>query len=154
MTLFDSIRTCFAKYVTFSGRASRPEFWWFTLAVSVSALLAAWLDRAFKTPSFLADPYTDLTLQALEASILIATIVPAVAVTWRRLHDLGRSGMWIAAPAALAILVSAAPPLDPRLSLIPLGAMVLSQGLLMIWLARPSAPLANRFGPNPNEVHP
>ena len=25
----DTVKTCFRKYVTFSGRATRPEFWWF-----------------------------------------------------------------------------------------------------------------------------
>ena len=31
MTLGDSIRTVYAKYFTFSGRASRSEFWWYQL---------------------------------------------------------------------------------------------------------------------------
>ena len=38
-----AIGTCFRKYVTFSGRAARAEFWWFVLLwaiVSAAALLA------------------------------------------------------------------------------------------------------------------
>ena len=31
MGFTESIRTCLSKYFTFSGRAARPEFWWFVL---------------------------------------------------------------------------------------------------------------------------
>ena len=31
MNFIQSISTCMRKYVTFSGRATRSEFWWFYL---------------------------------------------------------------------------------------------------------------------------
>lgn len=31
MTFTESIKTCFSKYVTFAGRASRSEYWYFVL---------------------------------------------------------------------------------------------------------------------------
>ena len=73
-TLTDSIVTCFQKYIDFSGRASRSEFWWFFLfAVVAQAILGVFLPGI----AFLA-----LTL-------------PFLAVSARRLHDTGRSAWWL-----------------------------------------------------------
>lgn len=82
MTLMDSVRTCFSKYVTFSGRASRSEYWWFALFnFGVSVLLSAL--EGFRSDGFAADAY----------SLII--LLPTLAVGARRLHDLGRSAWWL-----------------------------------------------------------
>ncbi|MGN6388959.1 MAG: DUF805 domain-containing protein [Burkholderiaceae bacterium] len=76
MTFTESIQTCFVKYADFRGRASRSEFWWwslFTLVVGVS--LATISDR-------------------LNLAFTLATLLPGCAVTARRLHDTGHSG-WL-----------------------------------------------------------
>jgi uncharacterized membrane protein YhaH (DUF805 family) len=76
MTFIESIRTCFSKYADFSGVAGRPEYWWWVLFnVIVSAVLYRtnlWLDSVFS----------------------LATFLPTIAVTARRLHDTNRSGWW------------------------------------------------------------
>ena len=76
MTFIEAIRTCFSKYADFSGCASRPEYWWWILFnVIVSAVLYrtnVWLDSVFS----------------------LATFLPTIAVTARRLHDTNRSGWW------------------------------------------------------------
>jgi uncharacterized membrane protein YhaH (DUF805 family) len=76
MTFIDAVRTCFKKYADFNGCASRPEFWWWILftVVATTALEAVDynLSRAFS----------------------IATFLPTIAVTARRLHDTDRSGWW------------------------------------------------------------
>ncbi|HAL37550.1 MAG TPA: DUF805 domain-containing protein, partial [Polaromonas sp.] len=44
MNFGQAISTCLSKYATFSGRASRPEFWWFflfQLLVSVAASIVS-----------------------------------------------------------------------------------------------------------------
>jgi uncharacterized membrane protein YhaH (DUF805 family) len=76
MTFGDSIKTCFSKYATFDGTASRSEFWWFCLFL----VLAAAIVGLFST-----------TLQAV---FNIATLLPSLAVGARRLHDTDRSGWW------------------------------------------------------------
>jgi uncharacterized membrane protein YhaH (DUF805 family) len=76
MNFGQAISTCLSKYATFSGRASRPEFWWFFLfqiLVSVAA-------------SMVGD-----TIAALAS---LALLLPALAVGTRRLHDIGKSGWW------------------------------------------------------------
>ncbi len=66
-----------SKYATFSGRARRSEYWWFTLFAVLVALAAIVLDAVLGT---------DPLLYAL------ALLLPSIAVNTRRLHDIGRSG--------------------------------------------------------------
>ncbi len=91
MTLVDSIRTCFQKYFDFSGRASRPEFWWFALC------------------AFVAQAVLGLLLPGIAFLVLA---LPFLAVSARRLHDTGRSAVWLTfyplAGLAFAVLVVAA----------------------------------------------
>jgi uncharacterized membrane protein YhaH (DUF805 family) len=76
MNFGQAISTCFAKYATFSGRASRPEFWWFFLFQILVSIVA----------SMLGDVVAGL--------VSLALLLPALAVGARRLHDIGKSGWW------------------------------------------------------------
>lgn len=78
MTFGKSIATCFAKYVDFKGRASRPEFWWFYLFT----ILLSW-------GSILVD-----SSQVLSMIVNLAVFLPVIAAGSRRLHDTNRSGWW------------------------------------------------------------
>lgn len=104
------------KYAIFSGRARRREYWSYVLLYSVSLILVIILDTALGTEAF----FTLL--------FLVGTFLPGLAVTVRRLHDLGHSG-WYS-------LMSFAP--------------LLSLALLFI-VAREGQPHANRYGPDPKE---
>ena len=76
MTFYESILVCFKKYAEFNGRASRSEFWWFALFITLvtSALV-----------------YISETLGSI---FLIATLLPFLAAGTRRLRDTGKSGWW------------------------------------------------------------
>ena len=89
MTFQESIQACFSKYVDFSGRASRSEYWWFALFV----FLGSFVLSMFST--------------ALNIVFLLATLLPQLAAASRRLHDTGRSGWWqlIAFVPLIGILV-------------------------------------------------
>ena len=76
MNFGQAISTCLSRYATFSGRASRPEFWWFFLFQLLASVAA----------SMLGD-----TVAALAS---LALLLPALAVGVRRLHDIGKSGWW------------------------------------------------------------
>lgn len=78
MTFGKAISTCFAKYVDFNGRASRPEFWWFYLFT----ILLSW-------GSILVD-----SSQFLSMIVNLAVFLPVIAAGSRRLHDTNRSGWW------------------------------------------------------------
>ena len=76
MNFGQAISVCLGKYVDFSGRAARPEFWWFFLFQILVSIVA----------SFLGDMVSSL--------VSLALLLPALAVGARRLHDIGKSGWW------------------------------------------------------------
>ncbi|WP_198118128.1 DUF805 domain-containing protein [Massilia rhizosphaerae] len=76
MTASQSIQTCFQKYATFNGTASRSEYWWFFLfTLVISSAIAVFSNK-------------------LSIVFSLATLVPSFAVAARRLHDTDRSGWW------------------------------------------------------------
>lgn len=75
MTFQDSVKTCFQKYATFNGRASRSEYWWFWLVCMVAGYI----------------PYVGIVIS-------LATLLPVIAAGVRRLHDTGHCGWWIIVP--------------------------------------------------------
>jgi uncharacterized membrane protein YhaH (DUF805 family) len=83
MNFATSVRTCMGpKYAQFGGRASRSEFWWFDSLVSALYVL-----------SFLILPGTAMVITVV--LVLICTLIPHLAASVRRLHDTGRSGLWV-----------------------------------------------------------
>ncbi|MEJ6390500.1 DUF805 domain-containing protein [Gymnodinialimonas ulvae] len=86
----EAIRVCFSKYVTFSGRASRSEYWFFVLFLVLAGIGATIID-AILFPGSL----TSETGGPFNAVLSLATLLPSLAVSWRRLHDTDRSGWWI-----------------------------------------------------------
>lgn len=86
MTFQTAVSTCLRKYATFSGRATRSEFWWFVLFQFMVQLVAALIDIAL------------LGFDGGEPFQMIASLallLPMLAVAVRRLHDNGRVGWWI-----------------------------------------------------------
>ena len=55
MTFSDAIRTCFSKFFTFSGRASRPEYWFFFLFIVIWSVIAGIIDWQFFTQVSVSD---------------------------------------------------------------------------------------------------
>ena len=104
MNFIQSISTCMRKYVTFSGRATRSEFWWFYLftvlvnlvatsqASSFVPVLLDGQDMTENESSYFLNNFFFLYLSTITSLILL---LPSLAVAVRRLHDVGRSGWWI-----------------------------------------------------------
>ncbi|MFQ7292702.1 MAG: DUF805 domain-containing protein [Monoglobales bacterium] len=87
-SLFDYFLKCLKHYADFNGRARRKEYWGFALFLALfyfaAFIVAVIIDLLLEIPIF-----TIL----LNISIL-AFIIPGIAVTIRRLHDIGKSGAW------------------------------------------------------------
>ena len=92
MTFSDSITTCFSKYATFKGRASRSEFWWFYLFT----VLLVWGASIVGAFVFVGQGAEDMQLGSdiLSGIVNLALTIPVLAASSRRLHDIGRSGWW------------------------------------------------------------
>jgi uncharacterized membrane protein YhaH (DUF805 family) len=96
-TPVEAVQTCLRKFATFSGRASRSEFWWFyaalivlNVALSVLPGVLAGLAGAGSD----AATVISLVFSVVTFAVSIALIIPTLAVGARRLHDLGQSG-WL-----------------------------------------------------------
>ena len=91
MSFVDAVMTCIQKYFDFEGRASRSEYWFFYLSYVITNLVAiVGLLILFGISEALA------VLGILGYCVLLlGFIVPMLAVTARRLHDVGYSGWWM-----------------------------------------------------------
>ena len=76
-TFFGAIRVCLAKYADFNGRATRSEFWWFALFVTLATSALVYLS------------------ESLGSIFLIGMLLPFLAAGARRLYDMGKSGWWL-----------------------------------------------------------
>ena len=91
MSFGDAIKSFFTKYVTFSGRARRSEYWYsvlFTTLVS-TVIMIIWpgsVDYIGEIAVQRASGISDLWS--------LAILLPSLAITWRRLHDIGRKGTY------------------------------------------------------------
>lgn len=89
----EAIRLYFTRYAEFSGRSRRSEYWIAVIAVSVIGSLLGYLFQ--KAP-------------AISTIWTLATLLPNIAVTVRRLHDAGKSGwnyLWNLLPVVGQILL-------------------------------------------------
>jgi uncharacterized membrane protein YhaH (DUF805 family) len=67
----------FNKYADFKGRDNRPQYWYFFLF------------------NFLVSLILSLIAEELVSIYFLAIFVPSLAISIRRLHDIGKSGWWI-----------------------------------------------------------
>lgn len=89
MTFGQSISRCFSKYCTFTGRASRSEYWWWILFTAIIGLL-------FGIPSGLQSIHESSPSGLPVISYIVSALLflPSLGVLFRRLHDTGKSGWW------------------------------------------------------------
>jgi uncharacterized membrane protein YhaH (DUF805 family) len=109
MGIDDAVKLGFANYVNFTDRACRSEYWyWALFYVLASAAIDTWI----------------VGLPIIATIFILATILPGVSVSVRRLHDLDRSGWWL------------------LLDLVPLVGWI----ILIVWFCTKGTDGPNRFG--------
>ncbi len=109
------------KYATFSGRARRSEYWYFTLFYLLIYLVLMFVDMTMGAFS------SKEGIGVLTTLFTLAMLLPSLAVTIRRLHDTGHSGWWIL-----------------------LGALPFLGGLILfVFFVRDGDPGTNEFGEDP-----
>ena len=178
MTFTRATRTCLRKYFTFSGRAPRAEYWRFMLFVLLLSFVTSLADNLFfgagRQPSEGVGDHAGIG--ATNGGMLgpiagLAIVVPMLSAGWRRMHDTGRSGLFVLYPyivlAGLTMFTSAYESLSAfmaaddmqtlntvaaLIALLAMAVFVISPFLVIWWLIRPSQPGTNKYGPNPYEV--
>ena len=161
MDFVSAIKACFSKYADFNGRARRSEFWFWYLFTVIVNLFTSWI------------PFASL--------ITLALLIPTLAVSVRRLHDIGRSGWWLLLSVIPSIIcfiiliallgsaiftIIAAGDYDPELLsnnlaaniglcvtyILALIATFVCNIILIVWWAKDSIPGANEYGENPKGI--
>ena len=112
------------KYAVFRGRSRRKEYWYFALFSLIISLVLSLIDSV--TGTF--DSSTGLGL--LSGIFTLAILIPSIAVSVRRLHDIDRTGWWF------------------LVSFIPIIGTI----VLLIFATLDGTPGGNRFGPDPKTV--
>jgi uncharacterized membrane protein YhaH (DUF805 family) len=144
------------RYFEFGGRSSRYEFWFFVLFVLIASIVASFIDGLL----FGADQES---IGILSPIVSLVHLIPGIAVSVRRLHDIDRTGWWILLPAVgsiamtvfLGSVVLTAD--DPVAALAGLGISMAIAGLvylavfvvLIVFYCTRGTPGPNRFGPKP-----
>lgn len=130
----EAVKTCFSKYATFSGRATRSEFWWFYLFTLIVGIVAAVIDSLF---GFNVTQVTgengsitsfDSGYPWAQVVAYLALLLPMISVSVRRLHDRDASGWWW----WLSVLCC-------------IGTLV----LIFAFYVQPTKPGPNKYGPDP-----
>lgn len=109
------------NYAVFSGRARRAEYWYFYLFSSLVSIFLGIISAVISEK-----------LSILTLVYSFAVIIPGLAVSVRRLHDIGKSGWML------------------LLGLIPLVGAI----WLFVLSVMDSTPGENKYGPNPKGVAP
>jgi uncharacterized membrane protein YhaH (DUF805 family) len=88
MNFTDAVTAVFKKYAVFNGRSLRSEYWFWVLFTLIVSIVLSILDSIiFGSKASSNGP--------LEVVFSLGTLIPSIAVSVRRLHDVNKSGWWI-----------------------------------------------------------
>lgn len=159
MNMVDAVKSVLSQYVGFSGRARRSEYWYWTLATILAAIAVQIVESILGIAIDGSGPLSTL--------LNLAIFLPGLAVTFRRVHDIGKSGWWVGGfyltLIAFVIVVLAmaagiiATSSDDNTALAGLGVFAIIFGLgifiyaivLLVFCCTDSAVGPNKYGPNP-----
>ena len=120
-----AIKLGFQRYIDFTGRSARAEFWWWLLFLVVANIALSVADKL--TSNF---PTFGPIGGELRGLFILATLIPSFAVGVRRLHDINRTGWWLLLCLALVI-----------------GWLV-----LLLWTNERGNDGANKYGQDPRQA--
>jgi uncharacterized membrane protein YhaH (DUF805 family) len=112
------------KYAVFSGRSRRKEYWYYVLFVAIISIVLNIIDGLLGTYD------SSAGVGLLSTIFSLAVLIPSIAVSVRRLHDIDRTGWWV------------------LIGLVPLIGWI----VLLVFHVQDSTPGTNRYGPNPKST--
>jgi len=129
MSFGAALKSFWSNYATFTGRARRSEYWFIQLFLVLTNVAAGLIDL------YLMDGDIDRFIANGGGGIvglvwIVVTIVPALAVLARRLHDTNKTAWWL------------------LIGLVPVAGGI----VLLVFALIDSDPGDNRYGPSPKAV--
>ena len=109
------------KYAVFSGRSRRKEYWYFTLFYLLGFIALSLVDFAIGTWD------SEAGVGLVGGIFFLILLLPGIAVTVRRLHDIDRTGWWY--------LINFIPLIGPL--------------VLLVFTVQNGTPIGNSYGPSP-----
>ena len=171
--MINAVTICMKKYLTFSGRATRSEFWYFFLFLALGHLALIVVNSILFGPEVrtfyrlnadgqpAGEPLTEYRYNGgvVGNAFFLATFLPWLAAGWRRMQDSGRPGYlpWLAVLVTIVTIIGLTIGLrseGPGVFVLILVSFIGTLILNVYWLTRPTEPGSNRYGPNPHEVTP
>ena len=113
-----AIAAGFTDYINFQARSTRSAYWYFVLFLVIGGFITGIADVLLFQPQYVGP---------INGIFSVATIIPSLSVSVRRLHDIGRTGWWL------------------LLALIPIIGWI----VLIVWACQPTDPQTNAYGPPP-----
>ncbi|MEQ5788675.1 DUF805 domain-containing protein [Erythrobacter sp. NFXS35] len=114
------------RYADFQGRSRRKEYWLFLLAVVIAVIIVGVIEAVLGLSGLVGDAYGPLSLL-----LIVAIIIPSLAVQVRRFHDQDKSGWFV------------------LIGFIPfVGSLI-----VFVFMCLPGTDGPNRFGPDPKDPH-
>ena len=92
MTFTEAVSTVLNKYATFDGRAARSEYWWWVLFIILVQVVTNILDAMIFAPIL---GLVSGSAQPLSLLVSLALLIPGLAVSFRRMHDIDKSAWWL-----------------------------------------------------------
>ncbi|MEL7112578.1 MAG: DUF805 domain-containing protein [Pseudomonadota bacterium] len=138
MTMTEAIQSFIARYTDFQGRSRRSEYWWVFLAGFIIGAVWGLLMTLIGGGYGAGMNAIGLLLSGIMFLFGLAVLIPGIALSVRRFHDLGQTG-WL-----LLVFV--------LLGLIPIVGFLATIGLY-IWFAMPGKVGPNQYGPDPKGGH-
>ena len=141
LNLPGAVKTCFKKYFDFKGRASRSEYWYFTLFNFIG--YAVGFSLGFLAPVFF----------IINGIFFLVVIIPWISVAVRRLHDINKSGWFVALPLPAGVIVAIfsvnrQTTLEIIFAIIGFGCSI----YLLVLYCSAGDSKQNRFGKNPLKI--
>ncbi|MBS45957.1 MAG: DUF805 domain-containing protein [Nocardioides sp.] len=118
MSFTDAVSSVLKNATNFPGRARRSEYWYFFLAVILAEIVIGIVYAVSDTLGIV-----------LYVVLVLAIIVPTLALSIRRLHDTDRTGWWL------------------LIGLVPFGGLV-----LLVFYVLDGTPGPNKYGPSPKAM--
>lgn len=137
MGFMEAVKTCYQqKYITFSGRAPRSEYWYFQLFffIVMTVLMTLMFALGGVDIEGMGLSSVGFVIMGVIALFYLASLLPLLSVTVRRLHDRNLSGWWLLASVAVSV--------------IPFIGIFASLALVIILILK-GTDGDNKFGPDP-----
>lgn len=83
------------RYADFNGKATRSEYWYYTLFYFILLIILKLVDVYVVNPMLGMTPTEALQGGLIQMAFALALLIPSIAIGVRRLHDINMSGWWL-----------------------------------------------------------